>query len=239
VSDVHVWHASLRLSDSLLSRLRGSISREERARAERFVVDDARVRFVASRGILRAVLGRYVNEHPGALIFTVGPNGKPALAGPGNAVDRIRFNLSYSSSEVLIAVSCTRDVGIDLERIRADVDSLGIAEQFFAPSEFERLRRAPRHEAHRLFFTLWTSKEAYLKATGTGLSTDPDRFEVQLTSDETMARVKLLGGREHERCLIRILSVAPGYVGAVAAEGEDWRVIYRRWPDLEAGPQNT
>jgi 4'-phosphopantetheinyl transferase len=232
-SDVHVWHASLLLSDSLLARLRGSLAPEERARADRFAVDTARVRFVASRGILRAVLSRYVNEPPGALTFIVGPHGKPALAGPGNAGDRIRFNLSHSSSSVLIAVSSRRDVGVDLEQIRADVEIFGIAEQFFAPSEFERLRRLPSPEAHRLFFTLWTSKVAYLKATGTGLSLEPDRFEVRLAQDETMARVKLLAeGRDHESCLIRILSVEPGYVGAVAAEGDDWRVIYRRWSDL-------
>ena len=77
---------------------------------------------------------------------------------------------------------------------------------------------------NRLFFTLWTSKEAYLKAIGTGLSLSLDRFEVRLVPEEPMARVRLLGeSREHENCLVRILSLGPDYAGAVAAEGEDWQ----------------
>jgi 4'-phosphopantetheinyl transferase len=231
-SDVHVWHTSLLLADSLLSQLRAFLSPEERARAERFVFEDARVRFIAAHGMLRTIVSRYVNERPGTLTFTSGRHGKPSLAGPHGVVQRVRFNLAHSHDSALIAVASNREVGIDLERIRSDVESLKLAERFFSPHEFERLRHLPTDQANRLFFILWTSREAYLKARGTGLTLGLDRFEVQLVPEEPMARIRLFGeSREHENCLIRILSLGPEYAGAVAAEGEDWRVSYRQWPE--------
>jgi len=88
----------------------------------------------------------------------------------------------------------------------------------------------PSDDANRLFFTLWTSKEAYVKARGTGLSLGLDRFEVELGPDATVGRIRRLDeGREPEDCLIRILSLGPDHAGAVAAEGQDWHVIYRLW----------
>ena len=234
-SDVHVWHTSLVLADPLLSHLRASLSPEERARAERFAFEDARVRFIAAHGMLRTIVSRYVNERPGTLMFTSGRHGKPSLAGLRGAVEEVRFNLTHSHDSALIAVARNREVGVDLERIRGNVESLELAERFFSPSEFERLRHLPSDQANRLFFTLWTSKEAYLKARGTGLSLGLDRFEIRFVSEEPMARVRLLGeSREHENCLVRILSLGPDYAGAVAAEGEDWRVSYRQWPEPEA-----
>ena len=169
-SDVHVWHTSLVLADSLLSQLRASLSPEERARAERFAFENARVRFIAAHGMLRTIVSRYVNERPGTLMFTPGRHGKPSLAGLRGAVEKVRFNLAHSHDSALIAVARNREVGIDLERVRDNFEGLKLAERFFTPSEFERLRHLPSDQANRFFFTLWTSKEAYLKATGAGLS---------------------------------------------------------------------
>jgi 4'-phosphopantetheinyl transferase len=167
-------------------------------------------------------------------MFISGRHGKPSLAGPPRSVGNVRFNLTRSHNSALIAVAHNREVGIDVERIRDNVESVELAERFFSRNEFERLRHLPGDQANRLFFTLWASKEAYLKAIGTGLSLGLDRFEVLPVPEEPVARVRLSGeSRPHENCLIRMLSLGPDYVGAVAAEGEDWQVIYRQWPEQE------
>jgi 4'-phosphopantetheinyl transferase len=177
-------------------------------------------------------MSRYVNVRPTALTFIAGRHGKPSLAGPHGSAGHVRFNLTHSHDAALIAIAHDREVGIDLERIRGDVESLQLAERFFSPTECERLRRLPDDQANRLFFTMWTSREAYLKAIGTGLSLGLDRCEVLPAPEELVARVRLSGAsRPYENCLIRALSLGPAYVGAVAAEGEDWRVMYRRWPE--------
>jgi len=104
----------------------------------------------------------------------------------------VRFNLAHSADAALIAIAHDREVGVDLERIRHDVESLKLAERFFSPDECERLRHLPDDEANRLFFTLWTCKEAYLKAIGTGLSVELYRFEALRVLGELTARVRLL-----------------------------------------------
>jgi len=234
-SEVHVWHTSLRLGEGRLSQLRAALSPEERARAERFAFEDARIRFIAAHGMLRTIVSRYVNERPGSLTFTSGRHGKPSLAGGCGAFEKVRFNLAHSDDSALIAIAHNREVGIDLERIRDNVESLKLAERFFSPNEFERLRHLPGDQANRLFFTLWTCKEAYLKAIGTGLSLDLDRCEVVPVAEELTARVRLLGeSRSHEDCLVRILALGPDYAGAVAAEGEDWRVRFKQWHEAES-----
>jgi 4'-phosphopantetheinyl transferase len=230
--DVHVWHAALRLAESQLSQLRASLSPDERVRAEQFAFEGARVRYIAAHGTLRSIVSRYVNQRPEALMFASGWHGKPFLAGVRGASEKVRFNLAHSDDSALIAIAHNREVGIDLERIRDNVESLKLAERFFSPNEFERLRHLPGDQANRLFFTLWTCKEAYLKAVGTGLSFDLDRCEVLPVLEERTARVKLLGeSRPHEDWLVRILSLGPDYAGAVAAEGEGWRVRFRQWPE--------
>lgn len=232
VSDVHVWQTSLRPDGSRLSRLRALLSSEERARAQRFAVEDGRLRFIAAHGTLRTIVSRYVRERPATLTFITGRHGKPALAGPRGSVAAVRFNLTHSHEIALIAIARSREVGVDIERIRDDVESLQLAERFFSRSEFERLRHLPADQAHRLFFSLWTSREAYLKAIGIGLSLGLDRCEVLPDPEQLVARVRCSGWSEpHEDCLIRTLPLGPEYVGAVAAEGEDWRVIYRQWPE--------
>lgn len=176
-------------------------------------------------------VSRYVNQRPEVLTFASGRHGEPFLAGVRGASENVRFNLAHSADAALIAIADDREVGIDLERICHNVESLKPAERFFSPDEFERLRHVPDDQANRLFFTLWTCKEAYLKAIGTGLSLELDRFEVLPFPGDLTARVRLLGdGRPREDWLIRILSLGPDYAGAIAAKGEDWRVRFGQWP---------
>ncbi|HET8579692.1 MAG TPA: 4'-phosphopantetheinyl transferase superfamily protein [Nitrospiraceae bacterium] len=230
-SEVHVWQASLLLPDSLFAHLMDFLSAEERARAERFVFQDARARFIAAHGMLRAIVSRYVNEQPERLVVASGPHGKPSLAGLRGAAGKVRFNLAHSHDSALIAVARNREVGIDVEGIRDDVESLKLAERFFSPSEFQSLRHLSSDQANRMFFTLWTCKEAYLKARGIGLSLGLDQFEVRLGPEESIARVTQRGAsHKSQEYLVRILSLGADYVGALAAEGEDWEVIYRQWP---------
>src|SRR5262249_3306574 len=100
--DVHVWRVALDRPDSSLRRLERVLSPEERARADRFVLDRVRRRFVACRGALRMILGRYTGQAPDRLQFTYGDYGKPALALASGGAD-LRFNVSHSDELALVA----------------------------------------------------------------------------------------------------------------------------------------
>src|SRR5919198_1549029 len=134
LDEVHVWRAALDQMASYVRSLWQTLAMDERARAEHFRFQRDREHFIVARGLLRAILSRYLAMEPRQLRFSYSLHGKPALAWDSGR-DGLRFNVSHSHGQVLFAISYGRELGIDVERIRADVVNEPIAEQFFAPPE--------------------------------------------------------------------------------------------------------
>ncbi|HUV36140.1 MAG TPA: 4'-phosphopantetheinyl transferase superfamily protein [Patescibacteria group bacterium] len=180
--EVHIWRASLDVSVDLLSRLHSSLSDDEWARVDRFHFEKDRVQFTAAHGILRDIVGRYLDVAPAELRFGVGPHGKPALQGTA-AGERVEFNMSHSRWMALFAVASHRAVGVDIEYIRGDVAYEKIAGRFFHDTEEAYLRRLTEQERRGAFFVHWTYKEAYIKGRGRGLSIPTRSFIVRVMDD--------------------------------------------------------
>jgi 4'-phosphopantetheinyl transferase len=173
------------------------------------------------------ILSRYLEVEPDWLRFNYSAYGKPALGDEFNE-EGLRFNLSHAGGVALYAVSLSRELGIDLELIRHDYCDERIAEQFFSPREVAALRALPAEMQPEAFFNCWTRKEAYIKARGEGLSLRLDQFAVSLAPG---SRAELLdvGGEPQElmRWTLMALDPGPGYVGALAVEGSDWKLKYQ------------
>ncbi|MEI8233562.1 MAG: 4'-phosphopantetheinyl transferase superfamily protein [Verrucomicrobiota bacterium] len=175
---VHVWQFPLDAPAGQLRDLSETLSADERERARAFRFPVHRNRYIVARGLLRAILARYTGEAPAALAFAYNPFGKPSLAHGGRGVRCnpepdlavFRFNISHCDDLFLCAVSRGREVGIDVERVRYDLDVSSLAGPFFSREESDALQRAASPERERLFFRYWTRREAYGKAIGTGLS---------------------------------------------------------------------
>ena len=137
-----MWRSILDQTPSQIRTLQQNLAADEQARAERFYFARDRGHFIVARGVLRAILGRYLSRAPERLSFCYGSHGKPALADAfdGNA---IRFNLSHSHGVALYAVTRGREVGIDLERIRSDLAARR------SPSGFSRDRKLRCFERSR------------------------------------------------------------------------------------------
>ena len=234
VDEVHVWCVSLWDAATHPSRLRGSLSPDEISRAERFHRSRDREHFTARRGLLREILASYVKARPADLCFSYGAHGKPALAArPGER--SVSFNLSHSHGLVLYAITAERAVGIDLERVRDGVECEQIAARFFSPSERSAFAALPLADRQAAFFRAWTRKEAYIKATGRGLSQPLDEFEVPVAPDQP---AQLLSDRGDpaapRRWSFQDLRPAEGYAAALAVEGHGWQLICRSWPQAAA-----
>jgi 4'-phosphopantetheinyl transferase len=225
--EVDVWRAGLDVTVSELRQLERTLSADERHRAERFRLGRHRDRFVAARGLLRDVLGRYLGSRPEHVSFSYGAYGKPALA---PAVDHapLAFNLAHSGAVALVAVTARGVVGVDLERVRAGVDCERIGAQFFSARENRTLRILPRLLRDEAFFTCWTRKEAYVKARGFGLALPLDTFDVSLAPGSTAKLLRAPGSSDEARgWWLLDCSPADGYVGAVAGHGP--AAVLRRW----------
>ena len=163
-----------------------TLAADERTKAERYYFERDRLRFIIAHGVLRAILSLYLNESPKRLSFCEGSHGKPALALDSGG-DSIRFNMSHSHRMALYAVTRSREVGIDLEFVRCDLEAEQIAERVFSPREIAELRALPAALRRNAFFLCWTRKEAYIKAKGEGLSLPLDQFDVSLIPGEPAA----------------------------------------------------
>jgi 4'-phosphopantetheinyl transferase len=233
-NDIHVWRSALDLPPRSIERLRLTLSADEQLRADRFHFQSDRTCFIAAHGILRSILGHYLIRAPGSLTFGYGAHGKPALSGDSGG-DAIRFNISHSRGIALYAIARDREVGIDVEFIRHDLEFEQIAERFFSTREIAALRILPAEIRMRAFFQCWTRKEAYIKARGEGLSLPLDQFDVSLIPGEPTA---LLSTRpdpaEAHRWSLRELTPGAEYAAAIAVAGRSASFTCWQWPHLDS-----
>lgn len=176
-AEIHLWlafDATLR-GAPLLARFESSMNAAERARWERFRHEPTRLRHVVARGVQREVLSRYhPSVAPADWRFEAPGNGKPRIAA-AHGIRGFEFNLTHT--EGLTALAVTRDaaLGVDAENVTGDT-SLDVARHYFTPAEVAALEDLDGGQRQMRFYELWTLKESWLKATGSGLSTALDRI---------------------------------------------------------------
>jgi 4'-phosphopantetheinyl transferase len=196
------------------------LSPDEQARAARLLREADRRRFVVGRTALRAALGQHLGVPGASLVLRLGLHGKPELD-PAQGFPPVGFNVAHSGDLILIAITPDRRVGVDVERIRADVDLDRIARRAFSAREYRELCQLPGSERREAFFCGWTRKEAFLKAHGAGITLGLDRFDVPITPG---VPPRLLATRwdpaETGRWHLQDLAVKPGYRAALAVEAD-------------------
>lgn len=212
-SDIHVWRAGLDRDGPMADRFHTVLSLDERQRAERFHFERDRRRFVAARGTLRLLLGGYLGIAPQALRFVYGKFGKPALALSDRA--NLQFNLSHSGELAVFAMAWRCELGIDVEKHRADYGGEAVARRFFAQGEVQQWLALPPKARSRGFFDIWTRKEATIKARGAGIGTlERGDFEVNGVPGEPARFVRGAAGWH-----IRDIQVDADFSGALVYRG--------------------
>ena len=212
--ELHIWRASLDPQSEVLEQLRATLDSAEQERAARFHFQRDRDHFTACRGILREVLGGYMGQSPASIQFEYGAYGKPSVRTDA-AMARMRFNLSHSHGVCVLAFSRDRELGIDVEAIRAEFAGEEIAERYFSPRELAELRSLPAAVRTQAFFLCWTRKEAYIKARGLGLQIPLDSFSVSLTPDAPA----VLSSVDASQWNLHSLEAWPNFAAAIVERG--------------------
>ena len=225
-SDVHVWRCQLDQPSRRVEQLAQILSADERERANRFRFERDRTRFVVARGTLRSILGRYLDREPAHLQLAYGLHGKPCLRDEPNQAN-IHFNLAHSHQLAVYAFAQGREVGIDVEYVRPLPRLQQIAASVFSDREVAVLFSLPPSQQLEAVYLCWTSKEAYVKAKGLGVTLFLAQFDVSLVPGEPPRLLHVEGRPEDTiRWSFRWLEPAPGYVAALAVEGRDWRPTF-------------
>ncbi len=222
---LHTWEFGLDRLGQELAELHATMSGDERGRADRFRFERDRLRYIAGRGILRKILERYTGKPASNLVFGYGPAGKPELAG-----SNLQFNMSHSGRMAILAVTCDARVGIDMEEIRPVPMMDGVMQCSFSPAEREAILALEPQCRLEAFYTCWTRKEAYVKATGQGLGVALDRFTVSVVPGSAPRLVQVDDApEEKERWDFRALSLGQGFAGVVVREGPVQELEHMRW----------
>lgn len=217
---VQVWSIRLDQPTEITLTLRQMLNCDERERADRFYFEKDRNRFTVARATLRKLLGKCLEKEPREINFSYEKKGKPFLEN-----NNLQFNLSHSQDLALCAITYERNLGVDIEYLRLMKDAEQIAERFFSPRESALFCSLPKAEQQMAFFRCWTRKEAYIKATGDGLSYGLDNFDVTFTPDKEVKLLKVLSDpKEAQRWSLKELVPASDFVGAVMVEGNDWEL---------------
>lgn len=228
---VHVVRISLEADAERTASLRALLSADELKRADRYKVEHARRHFIVCRATLRTLLGSCLTRSPMSIQFTYGPQGKPSLQAHSGSAPPLEFSVSHSANQALIAVSLHRPLGVDLEQIDESVQILKLASRFFSPKESAELNQLPPHDQLAGFFRGWTCKEAYLKATGRGLSFPLNKFSVRLNPREPARLCEVVDEpAELSRWQMLSLDAIPGFAAAVLyAAGAQDGITVNRW----------
>ncbi len=158
---IDLWSIPLEASQAGLAAARVLLGSDERSASRRFQTHTLANAFVLRRAARRAILARYLDVLPEEIAFSENPNGKPEVEGPS-------FSASHSGAMACLAVARRDVLGADIERIRP-VDTSLFERRILSPDERRMLQQQPESDRLTAMLTLWTAKEAILKAMGTGL----------------------------------------------------------------------
>jgi 4'-phosphopantetheinyl transferase len=216
MTEARVWVVELDRSERDVGVLGGVLTADELLRAGRIKAEAGQRRAVVARAALRLLLARELGRAPEAIVFAAGPHGKPRLA---QAAAPVSFNLSHSAGLALIAMS-TSEVGVDVEQVKPRKDLPGVARRVFTAAE----RAEVEAGGDVAFYRHWVAKEAFVKATGRGISSLKS-FEVALDAPGG-PRLTHVGGDPDRaaRWTLAELEVPGGYAAAVVVASANAKV---------------
>lgn len=230
----HIWVLDFTrfTNPDLLAQYRLLLSPEESARMARFAYPHLQQRYLLARALVRCSLSHYAKIAPQDWQFAAEKNGKPYLINPPLPLS---FNLSHSGERAVLAISLASPLGIDIEQLARKRDWIGIAQHYFHASEMEHLVNLPEAEQHLFFFRLWTLKESYLKARGTGISTGLDKAAFRITAAGVQVEFAAELKEQTSDWQFYHYSLQPDYLLSLACQQAQARPLnihfFHAWPD--------
>lgn len=222
---VHLWLAKLSVKDNELSVYKKILSKNELSHADKFFKEENSIYYVVSKAITRQILSRYLDISPEKIEFSVEKNGKPFVNGGD-----LQFNVSHSDDYFLMGITKNNLIGVDIERARKKLDYLALAKRFFAPKEYEAMEMLSGEKQIGTFYRCWTRKEAFIKATGLGLSFGLNNFEVSLSDEPVSALISIHGdhaiAKKWTVTSIKTDYVDESYFAAIAVQRKIDQIVY-------------
>lgn len=164
---------------------------------------------IAGKYFLRKILSKLLNQTPKAIQFNLLENKKPGVTG-------VEFNVSRSADMIAVALSST-PIGVDIEFIQENFSYEMMLNDCFSMSEQHLIQS--QNQPLTVFYTLWTRKEALLKASGKGLNSDYSLNQVGVLESDPLLH--------HERYyLLESSLISDQYMLSVARDSSSEKIHY-------------
>jgi 4'-phosphopantetheinyl transferase len=222
--DVHIWCIPLKQPLSRVQELSQLLSEDEKFRVRRFRFEKDQHAFAVRRGLLRKILGDYLDTDPSKIQFFYGEHGKPEIINTfGNA--NIHFNLSHSGSLILFALTLYQRIGVDIEYIHDVPEINQIAGIILSEIEYHIFQMLPEEDKKEAFFHYWTCKEAITKAIGIGLSLPPNSITTSIFPAEPARLIRFKGDKKlASSWFVQSLNLDPDHAAALAVESSGFEL---------------
>jgi 4'-phosphopantetheinyl transferase len=222
---VRLLASRLRVEPESVHAAQALLSHDELSRAKRFAKPELQARFTLTRAWLRSILAAAAGCDARAFAFHYGSMGKPEL---GEPFGWLNFNVSHSGDIVLLALADGIQLGVDVEQMVPLEDIHGLAASCFSETERQSLHACAPAQRETAFYHGWTRKEAWIKATGQGLTCSLQSFDVEITPGAPPRYLRLPGHALDEWTLAHF-DPAPGYVAALAVRAADPHIMPLIW----------
>ena len=215
---VDIWLTSTELEEDQVRAYAKYLSQAELARAQKFRSKTGHREYIVTRGLLRQVMSETAGLDLAGVDFMYGEHGKPWLDARVSG-KTVALNVSHSHGLALAALTVGGRLGVDLEKIRPEVEWRELAARYFAEAEIRALENRPQGDGLKAFYACWTRKEAFVKALGAGVSYGLDQFDVSVGPDEDYAALTIRSQDEDAAgWLVKNLPVPDSHAAAVAVD---------------------
>ncbi len=222
--EIHLWLAPLESMAPYIGFLQSTLAPDEMERAEHFHYTKDRNCYIATHGLLRKILSRYINISPERIRFQYNIHGKPYLKPLHNKAE-LQFNMSHSFDFALYGIAYNDEIGIDIEQISPIPEIDKLMDDYFTVEEKSHFKMLSLNDRIEKFFRYWTLKEAYMKAKGRGLDLSVSQVEVQEESGKFIGLIDVKEkSKETSHWSIYSLSPAAGYAAAAVTKKSCWNL---------------
>ena len=222
---IDIWLCHLKHLSNNVDEFYLLLADDERERADKLKSEDKKQQYIITRGSLRKRLGLLTHIDAKDFVFEYLEHGKPVLADDSRYVD-ITFNVSHSYDLALIAISKNHHIGTDIEKINIDSDHQQLVKRFFSKAEQHAFNALAETIRAKAFCACWTRKEAFIKATGDGLTYGLDKFDVSVDPENQTPEINLHKSSEESWSALN-LPINDDYMACLVSSGGDINV--RRW----------
>lgn len=229
--EIHLWSSFLDQPEDIINRFFAVLSEEEKYRVNKYKFKSLRDRHTVSKGLLKSLISKYLNIETNEINFVQNEYGKPSLHLELNEID-LQFNVSHSEHLGMFAFTTGQELGIDVESIQEIPNLNQIVDMCFSDFEKEWFYKSEPGLQKKLFYKVWTGKEAFIKANGTGLSFPLNEIEFKINSNKTIEFQSIHGDLSYRgKWNIFTFNPLPNFISSLVVETNGLKIRRYLWDD--------